>query len=206
MKHGYGGVRIFIIAALTALLFVAGVVQAQEATELPVTYTANVVKPADTGSRPTRMSITIERWTTDAERQGLLQALQEGGTERLVEAMHGLDVGYVQMQKGLGQRVSVASLWQTDEGQLIRVATDRPFTAGPRLGGTRSLEYPIGVIEIRLPAEGAGEGTFYEATKVKFNEQGQIEIQSMQQDTGPRRLLGVQQEKKKQKKEKKSES
>jgi hypothetical protein len=202
MKHGFGGVRIFIIAALTAVLFAAGVVQAQEATELPVTYTANVVKPADTGSRPTRMSITIERWSTDAERQGLLQALQEGGTERLVEAMHGLDVGYVQMQKGLGQRVSVASLWQTDEGQLIRVAADRPFTAGPRLGGTRSLEYPIGVIEIRLPSEGAGEGTFYEATKVKFNEQGQIEIQSMQQDTGPRRLLGVQQEKKKQKKEK----
>jgi len=202
MKHGFGGVRIFIIAALAAVLFVAGVVQAQEATELPVTYTANVVKPADTGSRPTRMSITIERWTTDAERQGLLQALQEGGTERLVEAMHGLDVGYVQMQKGLGQRVSVASLWQTDEGQLIRVATDRPFTAGPRLGGTRSLEYPIGVMEIRLPSEGAGEGTIYEATKVKFNEQGQIEIQSMQQDTGPRRLLGVQQEKKKQKKEK----
>jgi hypothetical protein len=107
----------------------------------------------------------------------------------------------VQVRGSLAWRLRVASTWETEEGRVFRLATDRPINLQEKRKGTRSLEYPIGIIEFTLPPKGAGEGTLYEATRAKFNDAGQIELESMQQNTGPRRLLGVQMEKVKKKME-----
>jgi hypothetical protein len=200
MRQVIKDISLLTAATVVVALLAVGVVQAQETSELPVTFIANLVKP-DPGTKASRISITIERWSTDAEREGMLKALQDRGTEGLVAAMHGLDVGHVQVHGSLAWRLRLASAWETEDGRLIRLATDRPINLQEKRKGTRSLEYPIGVIEFKLPPKGAGEGTLHEATRVKFNEAGQIEIESMQQNTGPRRLLGVQKEKAKKKEE-----
>jgi hypothetical protein len=199
MRQVVKSIGILAAATVVAALLAAGVVQAQESLELPATFSANMVKP-DPGSKAARITITVERWSTDAEREGLVKALQDRGTEGLVAAMHGLDVGYVQIRGSLAWRLRSASTWETEEGRFVRLATDRPILVQEKRKGTRSLEYPIGIIEFKLPPEGAGEGTLYEATRAKFNEAGQIELESMQQNTGPRRLLGVKQEKSRKKK------
>jgi hypothetical protein len=154
-----------------------------------------------------RLRLTVERWTTDEERLTLLKALQDGGTEELVKAMHKLDAGYLQVENNLRWPIRVASRWETDEGRHVRIATNRPIHLGEYgKRGTRTSDYPVGVIEFILPPEGKGEGTLLAATRIEFDEQGRIEVHSLPQNTGPQKVTSVTRETpKKSKKKKKGE-
>ena len=43
---------------------------------------------------------------------------------------------------------------------------------------SRSREYPFGVIEIRLDGEGKGDGSVYAAAQIRFDDDGQLIIES----------------------------
>ena len=157
----------------------------------------------------TRVTVVIERWTTDEERGALLVALRDEGTKGLVRAMQDLNVGYVQLRNSLGWRIRTAATWQTEEGRKVRVTTDRPMNLQEQYKGTRSKDYPIGIIEFVLPPEDAGEGVLLAATQVQFDDQGRIEVKSLPYNTGPQKLTMVEKvvpKKKKKKKKKKSET
>jgi hypothetical protein len=182
--------------------------QTEEAAEFPEKFRANLMVTNAPGgmARMTSVSITIEGWTTDEERGALLVALRDGGTDGLVRAMQDLDVGYVQVGNSLGWRLRTAASWQTEEGRKVRVATDRPIHIQEHYRGTRSQDYPIGVIEFLLPPTGEGEGAFLAATRVQFNDQGRIEVESLPTNTGPQKLTLVEKVAPKKKKKKKNKA
>jgi hypothetical protein len=200
------------IAFITLIIFIAslmtGVSRGQEPAELPERFTANLMvlnAPGGMGGM-TPVSITIERWSTEEERKALLAALHDGGTDELVKAMEDLDVGYVQIRDSLGWRLRAASTWQTDKGRMVRVVTDRPLHVQENYRGTRSRDYPIGVIELILPPTGEGEGILLAATQVRFDDQGRIEVKSLPNNIGPQQLSMVQKEVMKQKRKKKKKA
>jgi hypothetical protein len=166
--------------------------------------TVMIVNAPKTGMA--RLRLTVEHWTTDEERAGLLEALGEGGTEALVKAMRGLDAGYLQVENNLRWPIRVASTWATDEGRLVRIATNRPIYFGEYWRqGTRTSDYPVGVIEFSLPPEGTGEGSLLVATRIDFDKQGRIEVRSLPQNTGPQNLVDVARETPKKSKTKEKE-
>jgi len=198
--------QLLILAMIILFAPLATVIaQTEEIAELPERFTANLMATNTPGgmARMMRLSITIERWTTDEERGALLVALRDGGTDGLVKAMRDLDVGYVQIGSSLGWRLRTAATWQTDEGRKVRVVTDRPIHFQEHYRGTRSADYPIGVVEFILPPTGDGTGALLAATQVKFDDQGRIEVKSLPHNTGAQTLSFVQKEVPKKKKKKK---
>jgi hypothetical protein len=69
------------------------------------------------------------------------------------------------------------------------MATDRPISIPELWGNTRSTEYSIGVIELKLNAEDKGEGALIYAAKVKFGDQGMLEIETY--GIAPAKLVNV---------------
>jgi hypothetical protein len=204
--------QLLTIATIFLLLPLApAAAQTDESAALPERFTGTlmVVNTPVGRSGVERVSIVIERWTTDEERGGLFAALRDGGTDELVRAMQKMDIGYVQVGQSLGWRLRTAATWQTEEGRMVRVATDRPVYFQEQYRGTRSKDYPIGIIEFMLPPEGKGEGVLLAATKVQFDDQGRIEVKSLPNNTGPQKLTlmekFVPKKKKKKKKQKQPE-
>jgi hypothetical protein len=193
-------------AVIVAGAILTGVmpIVAQEEETLPVRFGGTIIATGTVASGITRVTITVEKWSSDEDRQALYVALRDGGTDGLVKAMDRMDVGYIQINNSLGYRLRSASSWQTEEGRFIRVATDRPIAFGETWKGTRSMDYPIGVAEFLLPPEGPGEGSLLAATQVSINEDGRLEVKSLPNNTGPHKLANMEPKKVK-KKNKKSE-
>jgi hypothetical protein len=139
------------------------------------------------------LQIVIERWTTDEERAMLLSSLVEKGTERLMDKLQGIRprAGYIRTNTSLGWDIQYAM--KTDlpsGGQRIVFATDRPMSFREAANSPRSKDYDFMVCEIRLGANGKGQGKLGVATKVTYDkEKKQIELENYGQE--PVRLTEV---------------
>ena len=190
-----------ILAICTVLAVVVMPLAAEEGEEaLPVRFSGTLIATAGMASGMTRVTITVEEWSSEEARKELYVALRDGGTSGLVEAMDKLDVGYIQINNSLGYRLRSAASWETEKGRMIRVVTDRPIAFAESWRGTRSQDYPIGVVEFILPPDGPGEGTLLAASQVNIDENGRIEVKSLPNNTGPQKLSNVEQVRVKKKK------
>ena len=137
------------------------------------------------------------------ERKAYIDTLKTGGSTALAQMMEEVAAGYVQFDQNLRYPLAYAIKVPTDTGELIRVVTNRPMSFTEQMRGFKSQDYPFGVMEIKLPKDGAGEGTILAAADLDFNDKGQLEVKSLPQNTGPQRLSLVEREVVKPKKQKK---
>jgi hypothetical protein len=155
-------------------------------------YSGNVVLvaagPATGGSG--RLSVTIERWSTDEEKALLKKALAEDGPEGLLKALRKTTVGYVRTTQSLRYPLNFASSFQTEKGRTIRLVTERPILWAESVGMTaRSRDYEFGWIEFTMNEKGKGEGFVIPTAKVSLNKDGQLEVESL--GIGPQKLFNV---------------
>lgn len=74
--------------------------------------------------------------------------------------------------------------------------TNRPILIEESRGGSRSLDYPIGIVEFVMPDGGKpGQGSLLAATRPAFNDEGQLEVTSMPHQTDVQQVSGVRLEK-----------
>ena len=186
-----------VILALAGMLLTAGALAVQEkatpvqAKPIKEEFSGNLllwVAGAMSG-RSTRLTMTIEHWTTDEERAALLKELTEGGSDALLKAMRKTTVGYVRTAQSLRYALNIASSFQTEKGRVIRLVTERPIAFGEAAISTRSMDYEFGVIEFTLNAEGKGEGVVIPTAKVSISKDGKLEVETL--GTGPQKLLNV---------------
>jgi hypothetical protein len=138
------------------------------------------------------VDITIERWSTDDERQTLIATFLEKGPEKLLGALQKLKrVGYIRLPNSLGYDLHFARQVALDEGgSKIVIATDRRIGFQEARAQPRSIDYPFTLIEIRLTPEGSGEGKMSLATKISFNrKQNVVELENYASE--PVRLQNV---------------
>jgi len=122
----------------------------------------SAVNPSGTShANPQRVQIVIERWSTDAERSKLIEALQAKGSDDLLSTYKppslrpviykakGISAGHIQYAREHPL---------PDGGRRIVVATDRPMAFAEAASGDRSSQYQFTLAEIRLPETGQGEG------------------------------------------------
>jgi hypothetical protein len=138
----------------------------------------------------TRMTMQVDRWTTDEEKKALYNTLKEAGPDALLVAMRKDIVGYLWTTNSLRYKVNIASTFQTEKGRTVRLITERPITFAEQMAGTpRSRDYEFGVIEFTLNEKNKGEGVIFPTAKVGVDEKGNLTVESL--GTGPQKLMSV---------------
>lgn len=121
-------------------------------------FTAFAVNP--TGGSAS-LQIVIERWSTEEERQFLLNAFQTGGDAGLLDAIMRLNprAGYLRGTQTLAYDMQFAAERPLpDGGRRIILATDRPISFFEMKNQTLSKEHAFTLVELRLTPDGKGEG------------------------------------------------
>jgi hypothetical protein len=162
---------------------------------LPLKLTSFAVN-MDASSRATstgRIDITIERWSTDGERDRLLQALIDKGSGKLLSTLQKIKprAGYVKSDRTLAWDIYYARLHPGEDGGYRLVfATDRPISFWEARNNTRSSEYEFMLCEIHMDRNGAGQGKLAVMAKVTWDKKTKaIEIENF--DIEPVRLTTV---------------
>jgi hypothetical protein len=152
-----------IASGLTALVAVAASAQTMGA---PERYTANAVN-MDTGGAGT-IDITVDRWSSDKQRDALVSTVLKQGPEKLLDALQDAKpVGHFGAPGNLGWDLRFArKMSLPDGGERVVLVTDRRIGFREAVNQPRSIDYPFTVIELRLNADGEGEGKMSVATKV----------------------------------------
>ncbi len=189
--------KVFLSASLLAFVVqTACMAQTPGATNetygLPAQYAATAFGQAGSAAgKSFGLTIFVTDLTDDATAQALAATLKEKGQDGLVSALGKIkDKGRVSPTGSVGTGFRFVRIRPTkDGGQHIVLATDRPISFGELYNVTRSTQYKIGIVVLDVDKDGKGKGTFAPLCKVKFNKQGQLEIENFGQK--PFRLANV---------------
>jgi hypothetical protein len=136
-------------------------------------FTANAVNMSTVG-RPgaSQVEITVNRYTSDAERDRLMSQFRENGPSALLKALQSEPpVGNIRAPGSLSYDLRYArSLPGADGGRRVVLATDRPIGFMEAENNSRTMDYPFTLIELRLDKDGKGEGKLSVATKLTLND------------------------------------
>src|SRR5262245_37446072 len=145
-------------------------------------FTAFAIDMSGTARRNTAsVDIVVNRWSTEAERDRLLAALKEKGSDGLLKDLQKVDpeVGYIRTANSLGYPLRFA--YQTplpSGGRRILIATDRRMSFLELTQGTRTRDYPFMIVELRLGPNGEGEGKLMPLARVTQYPDDVVEIEN----------------------------
>lgn len=123
---------------------------------------------APMGGATTPIDITIERWSTGAERDRVLNTIFESGQDKLLDVVQSLPrIGSIRTPGRVGFDLRYAERTPgPDTSERIMILTDRPIAFWEVRGGSRTMDYPFTVIELRILSNGQGEGRMTVGTKI----------------------------------------
>ena len=133
--------------------------------------------------------------TSDEQARQYLNVLRQDGQSRALEAIDDNDLGSFSIGNNLARRLNVVRESTVDGRRRIFIVFERWTQFAEHRFGTRSLDYPFGVIELYVdPRTGKGEGTYIAAARIRFdddsrNNQQTVEIENFA--TYPARLTNV---------------
>ena len=131
------------------------------------------------------VDFTIDRWSTDAERDALLAILKEEkdpyrANDKLLRALQKMPVaGRLQTPQRLGWDLRYA--YQTPlegGGRRIVLGTDRPVGFRESVTRTRTMDYPFTIIEVRLDKDDRGEGKILAGTRLLIDKNNQLVLEN----------------------------
>ncbi len=190
------GARIVMFSACMLSNAVAQPANAIPGGELPAQYAATAIGQAGAASgKSFGVTIYLTGLTSDAEAQEFAATLKSKGQSGLVSALENAkDVGRVAPTGSVGSGFRIARVHPgKDGGATIVMVTNRPISFGELYKGTRSTDYPFGIVTLNLDKDGKGAGTLAPMCKVRFNKKGELEIEHYGQK--PFRLANVRREK-----------
>jgi hypothetical protein len=173
------------LAAAAAAIVVAGSLAAPAAQSnmaAPEKYTAFAVDISNTAPRATAttVDITINRWSTDAERDLLLSVLRDKGQDALLSALQKLPVvGGIRTPGSLNYDIHFARQRpEAEGGKMVFLMTDRYIGAWEARNRPRTIDYPFMLIQLQLDKEGKGVGKVSIATKITQTSDNMIELEN----------------------------
>jgi hypothetical protein len=167
MSHG----QRFAGAAMVASLALIPVVMSGQTKGSPEHFTAAAINMNRGSAGP--IEIQVDRWSTDAQRDKLLAALLQKGAEKLLDTLQDMPVaGHFNAPGRLGIDIRFARHTPgEDGGERVVLVTDRRVGFLEAANQPRSIDYPFTVIDLKLNADGEGEGRMSIATKVIVNKE-----------------------------------
>ena len=167
------GLLVLLLARVTTLA------HAQE----PMTIQATARGTSTQLGKLLDVNIYIQAYSTQDDRNTLINAFKQGGQDRLVEALQDMKPkGRVRFASGgVGNDVKYIIELPSDKGRRIRLVTDRNLAFGELYRSTRSSEYSVGAIELTLTPDGKGTGTVLPACKLTVDKKKQqVEVETFQ--------------------------
>jgi hypothetical protein len=173
--------RSVIGAAIAAALFVA-VPAAQSNMAHPEKFTAFAVDISNTAPRgsATTVDISINRWSTDAERDRLLSVFRDKGQDALLSELQKLPVvGGIRTPGSLNYDIHFARQRpEAEGGRMVFLMTDRYITSWEAMNRPRTIDYPFTLIQLQLDKAGKGVGKASIATRITQAVDGTIELEN----------------------------
>jgi hypothetical protein len=122
------------------------------------------------------VEIVINRWSSDADRDRLMNVMFDKGPERLLEALQRMPrMGYIRTPGRIGWDIHFAGHAPAkDGGERIVLVTDRHMGFREVANRHRSVDYPFTVIELNVQKGGEGDGKISVATKIIPDKSGRI--------------------------------
>jgi len=176
--------RVTFTAALSAALVAVSMAlpAAQSNMAAPEKFTAFAVDISNTAPRAntTSVDVTINRWSTDAERDQLLSVFREKGQDALLSALQKLPVvGGLNTPGSLRYDIHFARQKpEAEGGRMIFLMTDRYVTAWEAMHRPRTIDYPFTLIQLQLDKDGTGVGKASIATKITQEADGTIALEN----------------------------
>lgn len=158
-------------------------------------YSATAVNLGGPGAgQSVGLTIYIDAYTSDAEVKRLAGVLKSKGEVGLTSELEKLQVGRVAPTGSTGTYVNVARSQPMEARRRIILVSNRRLSFRELRNQTRSVDYPHSWIELRVDANGNGDGEMLPACKIKFNKKkDQYEIESL--GNTPVKLMNVRREK-----------
>ena len=172
-KIGYGG--LLFIALLMAVTVGLGADDKKTQT-IDATATGTSTQLGQTVS----VKVTIYEFSTEEDRQILIEAFKQGQNQGLVNALTKMkSVGRIAITGTIGYDLSFIRLIPTPTGRKIRFVTNRLLRFGETYYNTQTTAYNLtaGEIEINDADKNKSEGVLYPAAQLVINKEGQLEFQ-----------------------------
>ncbi len=172
--------KTFAVLSVAALVSVS--VAAAPDTGGPQKFTAFAVDVSNMtpAARTTPVDITINRWSSDADRDNLLALLRDKGQDAMLAALQRLPVvGYYTTPGSLRYDLHFARQRDgADGGRTIFLLTDRYVGSWEAARRPRTIDYPFTYFKLQVDkdGEGSGEATIY--TKITAKDAGTIELEN----------------------------
>jgi len=159
-----------LVASVSVLVLVAaGVAEAKK--DYLARFSGKAMSLAAAGMGSTTVEIGITRWTTDQERQQLLDILTKDGSKGLSKALEDqAEHGYIRTNNTGTRTLRYARESMVEGRRRIVVATDRLMTAYETMNPTRSEEYTMSVAVLSLDSDNTGDGQIFPAMELTVDE------------------------------------
>ena len=154
------------LALSVGLLGTLAIAQTQGTPERFTAFAVNMDAPGRAAAG--QVEIVVNRWSTDRERDRLMNDLMQKGSEKLLDTLQDMPrVGYFRTPNSIGYDLHYSRRTPLpDGGERVVLATDRPIPFWEAANRPRSIDYPFTVIELHLNSNGEGEGKMSLATKI----------------------------------------
>jgi hypothetical protein len=165
---------------LLATLLLTGVTLALAADDRKVeTIDATAMGTSTQMGKLVNVKVTIYEYSTDEDRQILIEAFTKGQNQGLVNALTKMkSVGRIAITGTIGYDLSFIRLVPTPTGRKIRFVTNRLLRIGESYYNTQSTAYNLtaGEIEINDSDKDKSSGVLYPAAQLVINKEGQLEF------------------------------
>jgi hypothetical protein len=157
-----------ILYVLIAIASITGPLLAQKDMKPPETFVANAQALGPKVGAAAEVTVQIDQYTSDINRNVILEALRAGGFPSFLPALRGApQVGYVEM---VGRKVAVrwARQQATSKGRTITIVTESPllFLGGASVDAKPRKGFDVAVIRMDVDSIGLGTGSMAAAARV----------------------------------------
>jgi hypothetical protein len=131
------------------------------------------------GGKTIQFDFRITQYTTDDEVQAFAQLVKDQGTDALRRALEKEDKGRISPAGSVGNQIAVARKRQQGTDTIITIVTARTMPFLELYHNGRTTDYPFGYLQVKLNAQGQGNGQIMAAARIRFDKKkGRYEIES----------------------------
>ena len=173
-KFGYSGLLLASLLLMTDTLAFAADDRKVE------TIDATAMGTSTQMGRVVSVKVIIYEYSTDEDRQILIESFKKGQNQGLVNALTKMkSVGRIAITGTIGYDLSYIRLVPTPTGRKIRFVTNRLLRLGEVYYNTQTTAYNLtaGEVEINDSDKDKNAGVLYPAAQLVINKEGQLEFQ-----------------------------
>jgi hypothetical protein len=172
-KCGYNGL-------LFAMLLAAAISASSQDDRKTETIDARAMGTSTQTGQNVSVKVIINRFSTQEDRQVLVEAFKKGQSQGLVEALTKMkSVGRIAITGTVGYDLSYIALIPSPTGRKIRFATNRPIRFGEayNAGPSTAFNLTAGEIDLNDSDKSKSAGVLYPAAQLILNKQGQLQFE-----------------------------